>query len=157
MPKNIFAICYTSNMIPRYAYVGSAYLFLIRDGQILLQRRFQTGFEDGNYGVPAGHLDGGETAREGCAREIKEEIGISLTLSDLTVVHVMHRKASKDERIDFYMTVGTYAGEIENLEPHKCDDLRWFNLDDLPANMVDYVKVAIQHYRSGITYSEYGW
>jgi len=63
----------------RFTYIGSSYLFLIKDNKILLQRRFQTGFQDGNYGVPAGHLDGNETAREGCIREIKEEIGIDLT------------------------------------------------------------------------------
>lgn len=122
-----------------------------------MQRRFQTGFEDGNYGVPAGHLDGDETAREGCAREIKEEIGIDLNPSDLKVVHVMHRKAALDERIDFFITANEYSGEITNCEPHKCDDLSWFPLDELPDNIVDYVKVAIEHYRRGEAYSEYGW
>lgn len=144
-------------MTDRFTYIGSAYLFLIKDDEILLQRRFQTGFEDGNYGVPAGHLDGSETAREGCAREIKEEIGIDIKPDDLTVVHVMHRKAEKDERIDFFMTTQAYEGEITNTEPHKCDDLSWFKLDALPENMVEYVRYAIERYRAGDTYSEYGW
>ena len=143
-------------MSDRFTYIGSSYLFLIKDDSILLQRRFQTGFEDGNYGVPAGHLDGNETAREGCAREIKEEIGIDIDPEDLEVVHVMHRK-KEDERIDFFMTTSKYSGEITNCEPHKCDDLRWFKLDELPENIVDYVKAAIEHYRNGITYSEFGF
>jgi 8-oxo-dGTP diphosphatase len=141
----------------KFTYIGSSYLFLIEDGKILLQRRFQTGFEDGNYGVPAGHLDGGETAREGCAREIKEEIGIMIEPDELEVVHVMHRKGERDERIDFFMTTKQYSGEITNCEPHKCDDLSWFPLDELPENMVDYVKVAIEHYKAGNFYSEYGY
>lgn len=140
-----------------FPYVGSSYLFLIKDGSILLQRRFQTGFQDGNYGVPAGHLDGGETARQGGVREITEEIGIEIKPDDMTVVHVMHRKATNDERIDFFMTASVYTGEITNGEPHKCDDLQFFPLDDLPENMVDYVKVAIENYQKGISYSEYGW
>lgn len=144
-------------MTTRFTYIGSAYLFLIKDEQILLQRRFQTGFEDGNYGVPAGHLDGGETARAGCAREIKEEIGVTINPNDLTVVHTMFRKASMDERIDFFMVATAYEGEITNTEPHKCDDLSWFPLDALPPNMVDYVRVALTHYRNGVAYSEYGW
>jgi 8-oxo-dGTP diphosphatase len=144
-------------MSTRFTYIGSAYLFLIKDNQILLQRRFNTGFEDGNYGVPAGHLDGGETAREGCAREIREEIGVTIKPEDLTVVHVMHRKAAKDERIDFFMTASVYEGEIVNNEPDKCDDLSWFPLDNLPANMVAYVKVALQHYLKDVMYSEYGY
>ena len=144
-------------MRKNFPYVGSSYLFLIKDNSILLQRRFQTGFEDGNYGVPAGHLDGGETAREGGAREIREEIGVEINPQNMMVVHVMHRKATYDERIDFFMVASDYSGEITNMEPHKCDDLQFFPLDNLPENVVDYVKVAIENYRNGITYSEYGW
>ena len=144
-------------MRKNFPYVGSSYLFLIKDNKILLQRRFQTGFQDGNYGVPAGHLDGGETAREGCVREIKEEIGIAVLPHDTEVVHVMHRKGSLDERIDFFMTANQYTGEITNCEPNKCDDLCWFPLDELPDNTVDYVRIAIENYRKGILYSEFGW
>jgi hypothetical protein len=75
----------------------------------------------------------------------------------MNVVHVMHRKAKHDERIDFFMVAKEYAGTITNMEPHKCDDLQFFPLDNLPDNMVDYVRVAIDNYRKGITYSEYGW
>ncbi len=144
-------------MSDRFTYVGSVYLFLIDDNKILLQRRFQTGFQDGNYGVPAGHLDGNETVREGCAREIKEEIGIEVKPADLQVAHVMHRNTEKDERIDFFMTTKSYSGEIKNCEPHKCDDLSWFDLDQLPDNMVDYVKLAIENYKNNIIYSEFGY
>ena len=143
-------------MSNRFSYIGSSYLFLIEDNKILLQRRFQTGFEDGKYGVPSGHLDGNETAREGCAREIKEEIGIDIEPDNLEMVHVMHRK-SDDERIDFFMTTKSYTGEVTNCEPHKCDDLKWFELDSLPDNIVDYVKIAIENYRNDISYSEYGY
>ena len=144
-------------MRTNFPYVGSAYLFLFEDNKILLQRRFQTGFEDGNYGVPAGHLDGGETARVGGAREVSEEIGVTINPDDLTVVHVMHRKSARDERFDFFMTATSYGGTIVNNEPNKCDDLQFFPLDNLPSNMVKYVRFALESYRRGESYSEYGW
>jgi 8-oxo-dGTP diphosphatase len=144
-------------MTNRFTYIGSSYLFLVKEGNILLQRRYNTGFEDGNYGVPAGHLDGNETAREGCAREVKEEIGIDINPADISIVHVMHRKAANDERIDFFITTDRYSGEISNMEPNKCDDLQWFPIDELPNNIVDYVRVAIQHWQNGVLYSEYGY
>lgn len=140
-----------------FPYVGAAYLLLIRDGNILLARRYHTGFMDGHYSVPAGHLDGNETVREGCAREMREEIGISVNVADLDVVHVMFRKSERDERIDFFMTAKTYEGEIRNVEPEKCDDLRWFPLNALPNTTIEYVRIAIEHACAGTFYSEYGW
>ncbi len=144
-------------MLKRFPYVGSAYLLLIREQKILLLRRANTGFEDGNYGLPAGHMDGGETAREGGAREIREEIGLTIKPEDLEVVHVMHRKATQDERIDFFMTAKSYKGEIKNMEPEKCDDMSWFPLDALPPNIIDYIRVAIKNTQTKNFYSEYGW
>lgn len=144
-------------MINRFKYIGSSYLFLIENNKILLQRRFQTGFMDGYYSVPAGHLYGNETARDGCAREIKEEINIDIKPEDLKVIHVMHRKSPIDERIDFFMTTDFYSGEIVNNEPHKCDDLKWFDINNLPNNTVDYVKFAIENYQNNIFYSEFGY
>lgn len=144
-------------MRQNFPYVGSVYLFLIKDEQILLLRRFQTGYEDGNYGLPAGHMDGNETARESCAREVREEIGILIDPENLSVVHVMHRKEAHDERIDFFMTATAYTGEINNMEPHKCDELLWFPLDALPPNTIEYIRVAINHFKDGIGFSEYGW
>lgn len=141
----------------RFTYVGSAYLLLIREDKILLLRRANTGFMDGMYGLPAGHLDGGETAREGGAREAHEEIGISIRPEDMEVVHVMHRKGERDERLDIFMTARSYEGEVRNMELEKCDDLSWFPLDALPENTIDYIRTAIHHVQSSVFYSEYGW
>jgi 8-oxo-dGTP diphosphatase len=144
-------------MSEKFKYIGSSYLILIEDNNVLLLKRSNTGYMDGYYGLPSGHLDGNETAREGGAREIKEEIGIVVEPSDLKVVHVMHRKAENDERIDFFVTTDKYQGEIMNCEPHKCEELKWFNLDNLPENIIPYIKEAINNYKVGDFYSELGW
>lgn len=144
-------------MLEKFKYIGSSYLILIKENNILLLKRANTGFMDGYYGLPSGHLDGNETAREGGAREIKEEIGININPLDLKVVHIMHRKAEKDERIDFFMETEKYDGEIQNCEPEKCAELKWFPLDDLPENIIPYIKEALNNYKSGIFYSEFGW
>lgn len=148
---------YNGNMAEKFKYVGASYLILIKENNILLLKRANTGFMDGYYGLPAGHLDGNETAREGAAREFKEEIGIDVNPLDLKVVHVMHRKAEKDERIDFFTITEKFSGEIKNCEPEKCSDLSWFPLDNLPQNMIPYVKEGIKNFQENIFYSEWGW
>lgn len=129
---------------------------MIVGGKILLSRRFNTGYEDGKYSVPAGHLDEHETVRQCCIREAAEEIGVTISPKNLTLVHVMHRKHI-DERIDFFFIPTEWQGEIGNQEPSKCDDLRWFDLDRLPANIIPYIKTAIKNSRKKIFYSEFGW
>ncbi len=134
--------------------IASVYLLLIRDGKILLLRRANTGYEDGNYGLVAGHLDGDERATDGMIREAKEESGIILKPEDLKMVHTMHRR-QEDERVDFFFTAEKWEGEIINTEPDKCDDLSWFPLEALPSNTIPYIKYAIECIRKGVTYSEY--
>lgn len=137
----------------RFKMIASSYLFLIRDGQILLSRRFQTGYEDGKYSVPAGHVEDGETLIQALAREIKEEIGIDLDVKSIQLVHVMHRKEN-DIRLDFFFTSESWTGEPKNLELNKCDDVGWFLMDKLPQNIIPYIKSAISEFREGQIYSE---
>jgi 8-oxo-dGTP diphosphatase len=141
----------------RFKLISAVHLFLIKDGKILLLRRFNTGYEDGNYSVPAGHLDGNEVVTEAMIREALEEACVQIKPEDLKVIHVMHRKKSDREGIDFFLTAKVWEGNIKIGEPNKCDDLSWFPLDDLPKNTVPYVRFAIQNYRDNIFYSEMGW
>jgi len=138
------------------SFKSAVHLFLIRDGKILLLRRYNTGYEDGNYSVVAGHLNGGEKIITAAIREAKEEVGIDIQEKDVEIVQMMHR-ISNDERIDFFVSVSAWQGEITNHEPDKCDDLSWFPLDRLPENTIPYVRQAIQNYREGIPFTSFGW
>ena len=136
--------------------IASGYLLLIRAGKILLSRRFQTGYEDGKYSLPAGHIEDGETLTKGTCREIFEEIGVKLTPSEIKLVHVMHRKHF-DIRMDFFFTTEKQGLVPKNMEPNKCDDLSWYPLNHLPTNTIPYIRAAIENYQKNIFYSEFGW
>jgi ADP-ribose pyrophosphatase YjhB (NUDIX family) len=140
----------------RFKIIPTSHLILVKDGKILLLRRFNTGWSDGQYSVVAGHLDGNETFLQAMIREAKEEAGIELSQEDLEVVHVVHRK-SNEERIDFFILAKRWKGEPRNMEPHKCDDLNWFEMDRLPDNTIPYIRQAIGCFRKGVFYSEHGW
>lgn len=141
----------------RFKLISAVYLIPVKDGKILLLRRFQTGYEDGNYGLVAGHVDGEETMKQALAREVKEEIGVLLDPSKLELVLTMHRWCGDHERIDLFFTAEQWSGEIKNMEPDRCDDLQWFPLDQLPDNTITYIRTAIECYLKGISYYEFGW
>lgn len=146
----------------RFKLISAVHLLLIRDGEVLLLRRFNTGYEDGNYSVPAGHLDGHESVSNAMTREAREEIGLVIEPATLQTVHVMHRQASQpvretNERIEFFLASSSWDGEPKIMEPDKCDELSWHPLHGLPDNTIPYIRAAIDAYVSGEYYSEFGW
>ena len=147
-------------MSDRHQNIPASYLILVDDGKILLLRRHNTGYEDGNYSLIAGHVEKGESFTQCIVREAKEEAGIEVDIEDLQVVHVMHRNSgaeSHNERVDVFFIASKWSGEIENKEPNKCDDLSWFNFSDIPENTIPYIREVIGHIAQNNFYSETGW
>ncbi|MCD6476277.1 MAG: NUDIX domain-containing protein [Anaerolineaceae bacterium] len=140
----------------RSQFPVAVHLFFLRNESVLLLRRFNTGWGDGKYSVPAGHVDTSESVIGASIREVREEIGLLLHPSDIEVVHVMHRKAEA-ERIDFFLVANNWTGEITNKEPQKCDDLSWYPLKSLPVNTLHYVRQGLIKYQDGVLFSEFGW
>lgn len=140
----------------RFKLIASVYLLWFKEDKILLLRRKNTGYQDGNYGLPSGHLDEGESMTHGIAREVSEEIGVTIKPKDLRLVSIMHRK-EKDERLDFFFVGKNIQGDPKNMEPHLCDDLSWFPVDDLAENTIQYIERAIENYKNGVLYDELGW
>lgn len=143
-------------MISRHTIIPAVYLILKNTkGQICLMRRFNTGYMDGFYSLPAGHLEGKESLKEALAREVKEETGISVDLEDMQLVHVSNDLHSKPERIDFFFLTKKWTGEVSICEPKKCDEIIWVDSDRLPKNVVPKVLLAIKGKMQGNYYSEY--
>jgi ADP-ribose pyrophosphatase YjhB (NUDIX family) len=140
-----------------YKFISASHLFLVKGNKILLLKRENTGYEDGNFSVIAGHINGGESIKKAMIREAKEEGGIDINSRHLKLVHVMHRRAADGERIDWFFMVKKWNGKLINNEPYKCSRLAWFALHKLPPNVVPYVRAAISNFIKGINYSEFGW
>ena len=140
----------------RARFPVTVHLLFFRGNQILLLRRFNTGYRDGEYSVPTGHLDGDETVLAAAAREAEEETGVRIDAGDILFSSVMHR-TEDDERVDFFMHILKWPGEPFNTEPDKCDELRWVDVNELPTNTIPYVRRAIQNHLSGIRFDEFGW
>jgi 8-oxo-dGTP diphosphatase len=138
----------------RHGLVADLHLIL-RDGtKILLGLRRNTGFADGLYHLPAGHLEPDETITAGTAREAREELGIDIRPADLELVHTMHHRSG---RVAFFFEVRAWSGEIRNAEPDKCERLDWLPFDSLPPNSVRYARLALERTHCGQRFSTLGW
>ncbi len=138
----------------------NVYLILIQDEKILMMKRANTGFRDGMYSLPAGKLEQGETVHQALVREVKEEIGIDISMDTdwLKSTNILHRYSSDGTvAMDFFQRCHEFKGVVENREPEKCDGLIWAPLEAIPANTIPYVKRGVMNSLQGIILDEYIW
>lgn len=144
----------------RYKSLVAVFVFLIKNNKILLLQRQNTGYRDGDYDVPAGHLEDGESVSQAAIREAKEEACVEIEPKNLQFCHVMHRKTVGDGGrvyIDFFFIAHKWFGVPKIGEPAKCSDLRWVPINELPENFIEYQKAALELGRKNINFSEWGW
>ena len=144
-------------VMTQHTVVPFVLLALIKNDQVLLIRRSNTGFSDGMYSLIGGKVEKGETMRAALVREAFEEIDVIIDPDDLAFVHAFHRKGDAEELVAFCFATTHWLEEPHNKEPEKHDDLRWFPLDRLPSNMIPANKQAVESIVQGRYYSEHGW
>ena len=123
-------------------------LLLVSNGRILLRERANTGYGDGAYEPPTGQLADRETIVETAVRVASAEAGVVISAGNVSLAHVM-QDVSGSGRIAFFLTVSGLEGEYTS--PDAC----WFNLDQLPTNMLDRSRVALRNYAEGMRFSTY--
>lgn len=139
----------------RHGIPVGVHVVVERDERVLLMRRAGTGFFDGLYSLPGGHVEEGESLREAAAREMREEIGLRFDPVQFELLGVVHRR-SDTNRVDFFVRAAGCPGDPEIREPDKCDELRWVDRDALPSDIVPYIAAALEAGR-GPWVLELGW
>ena len=143
-----------------HTLIPAVYVIFRRDQEVLLLKRANTGYKDGQYSLPSGHVEKEGTALQAAVREAQEEVGLKLDGSALGLAHTQHR-AGEDgtgmDRIDMFFEITSWQGEPINNEPHKCAELRWARLDALPENVVGEVRQALRLITDDKSYSEYNF
>ena len=148
----------------RFVVVPASYVFFLRPGpdgvdEVLLQLRQNTGYMDDHWAAAAaGHVERGETAPEAAAREALEELAVTdVALTFLTSMQRTLHADPIDERIDFFFTSRSWAGEPTITEPDKCAALEWYPLDSLPDPVVPHELSVLTQLGSIPPYSTFGF
>jgi 8-oxo-dGTP diphosphatase len=115
---------------------------LIRDGQVLLERRSLTKrLLPGVLAIPGGHMETGESPEDALLRELDEEVGIR-PQTVRYVCTLLHR--AQEFRKLHYFAIDGWDGEIV---PQEAEALQWARLDDSAACDLDVDRVAIGEYQ----------
>jgi 8-oxo-dGTP diphosphatase len=130
----------------RHRMAVAAHLLLRNaNGEILFLRRANTGYADGQWSVPAGHVEQNETLVAACVRETAEEITVAVAQQDLECVLVQHKHdLDGEERIDVFFRCDLTDGQQARIaEPDCCDGLKWADPLTPPQPTVPYVGAAL--------------
>lgn len=141
-------------MKERYKCAIVVDLMLIRENdgkkEVLLALRKNTGYCDGEYELPGGHLEAEEDIFDAMIRESKEELNIELKREDLKIEHILHHY--KGNRIKFLISARKYDGTLQVGEPDKCEKLDWFDINKLPDNTEKRARRVLEEIQNGVFY-----
>jgi 8-oxo-dGTP pyrophosphatase MutT (NUDIX family) len=126
------------------------------DGHVLFGERRNTGWADGQLGLPSGHLEDRESATVGTAREAAEEVGVLVKPDALRLVHLMHHRTDSG-RVALFFEAREWSGDVTNQESDKCAGWSFVDPADPPAEIVPYIAQALRYIAAGGVYSEGGW
>ncbi|MFF3223978.1 NUDIX domain-containing protein [Nocardia suismassiliense] len=133
-------------------------LLLTKGDRVLLARRRNTEFGDGEWNAPGGRLDAGEDVLTAVIREAEEEIGVRVEREHVRMVASMHIQSPPGQALlVFIFQADTWSGEPWNREPERCSELRWFDVDDIPDDTILSTRAGLDMFRKNEHFGLYGW
>jgi len=106
-------------------------VFVVNNDKIILQKR-KGAHGAGEWSLPGGHLEFGESWEDAAAREVLEETG--LKIKNIKFVGVTNDIFEKERLhyITIFMQGETDETNLVLKEPEKAEEIDWFELNNLP-------------------------
>jgi 8-oxo-dGTP diphosphatase len=143
---------------PDQAFLISFKAFIFKNNRLLVLRNSQLGFDtsDGKWSLPGGLLEMDEDLHNCLAREVKEEIGLTVTVGFPKIIGETSYKdfVFKDGRkcnirfIEIGFSISNWQGEITLGDEH--NKYRWVTKDELKKMTISPdAKDLINYFLSG--------
>ncbi|HKX31764.1 MAG TPA: NUDIX domain-containing protein [Blastocatellia bacterium] len=137
---------------------ASVFVVVLRADSVLLLRRSNTGLHDGQFSLPGGKHDGGESLARAAARELFEETGLIVAESTLRFGHLLHCQDSDGtEWMGAFFVADSWSGDPQLMAPHKHDSLEWHSIDSLPLNLALPIRQVLNAINDNLGFSCFGW
>lgn len=126
-----------------------------KDGEIMLSRRANTGWNDGKLCIPGGHVEYGESPRQAAVREAREELGLDIKVDELKFLCTEVRQSPERSYISCIYVLQTNQ-DPKNMEPNKCSELVWRDPKNIGSELIPNFEQIIQKaYIGSEKYLEY--
>lgn len=125
-------------------------IMIFKDGKILLGKR-KNAHGAGQHAFPGGHLENMESFGVCALREIAEECGIEVVNLRFQFLANVKTYAPK-HYVHINLIADWKSGEPQILEPEKCENWGWYDINNLPELLFSTVPLAVEAYKTGRNY-----
>ena len=136
-------------MMKNFTRIGIG-VMIFKDDRVLMGKRLGSHGE-GQYSFAGGHMEYMESFEDCARREVLEETGIEIkNIRFLMVANV--KQYDLKHYVHLTLLADWKNGDPEVLEPNKCEEWLWFDLDNLPEPMFDMCIKSFEAYKNGQCY-----
>ncbi|MEK6855597.1 MAG: NUDIX domain-containing protein [Nanoarchaeota archaeon] len=118
-------------------------VIIIKHQKILLMKR-KGAHGEGEWALPGGHLEFGESVEQYAKREIIEELGVEVEEIKKKSVYTEDIFQNENKHYITLYCFGKIIGIPKICEPDKCTEMNWFDFNNLPSPLFLPVKNLVK-------------
>ncbi|AUS80890.1 hypothetical protein C1701_23965 [Actinoalloteichus sp. AHMU CJ021] len=116
----------------------------LRDEDVLLIQLTGGSFT-GHWNLPGGHVLPGENVVSAAVRELREEVGLRTSPTDLVFSSVTHhRPPTRSEKVTFTFLTRRFDGQAYAAEPDRAALVRWVPRADPPQPLMPQAEASLR-------------
>ncbi len=120
---------------------------------VMLHQRKSLVLGEGYWGSGGGHVELGESLKEAALRELAEEAGSELQVTNVQFLGVVNFTQMQPKHyVDISFVAEWKAGEPINSSPRETTEWQWFDIEALPSPLFPPVEKYLDALKTGVKF-----